>query len=97
MIYAKWKLDFTDDPQYGVGPDTLVAERGDSIEGAFFVGDAQDWIYGYLNEGFNMEGLEQWNITEVTQEDILAAALQLNPDCYVNDHGRIASPLPEPA
>jgi hypothetical protein len=93
MKYAKWKLDFTNDPHYGIGPDSIVADRGDTIEGAFFVGEPKDWIYGYLNDDFDFTGLEAWQVTEVTREDMLNQALLLNSECYVDEHGRIIAPM----
>ena len=92
MIYAKWKLDFSGDPNHGVGADPIVVGRGDSIEGAFFVGASNDWIYGYLNDGFDYTGLEAWQITEVTQVEILEKAQELNPECYIDDNGKVAAP-----
>lgn len=91
MIYAKWKLTWQGEPSEGYGPDSIVVGRGDSIEGAFFVGAPQDWIYGYLNDGFDYTGLEAWQITEVTQAEILAKGQELDPECYIDDNGRIAS------
>lgn len=96
MIYAKWKLDFTADPNHGVGADPIVVGRGDSIEGAFFVGASNDWIYGYLNDGFDFTDLDAWQITEVTQADTLAAAQLLNPECYIDDNGKVTAPVEQP-
>jgi hypothetical protein len=95
MIYAKWKLDFSSDPNYGIGPDPIVSERGDSISGAFFIGASNDWIYGYLNDDFDYSGLENWHITEVTQEEMLEKAQELNSECYIDENGKIAAPVEE--
>jgi hypothetical protein len=95
MKYAKWRLDFTADPRYGVGPDLIVVGRGDSIEGAFYEGDdnSHNFIYGYLNNGFDFTDLDAWQITEVTQAEILEKAQEHNPKCYIDDNGRIAAPI----
>jgi hypothetical protein len=95
VIYAKWKLDFSADPNHGVGPDPIVVERGDSIEGAFFVGASNNWIYGYLNDGFDYSDLEAWQVTETTQADMLEKAQALNPECYIGDDGKVTAPQPE--
>lgn len=97
MKYAKWKLTWQGEPSYGYGPDPIVVGRGDSIEGAFFEGDGDphNFIYGYLNDGFDFTGLEAWQITEVTQAEILEKAQELNPECYIDDNGKVAAPQPE--
>ena len=95
MIYAKWKLDFSANPNYGIGPDSIVVARGDSIEGAFYVGASNDWIYGYLNDDFDYADLEIWQITEVTQEEILEKAQELNPECYIGENNKILGPIEE--
>jgi hypothetical protein len=97
MIYAKWKLDFSADPRYGIGPDPIVVGRGDSIHGAFFEGDgnSHNFIYGYLNDGFDYSDLDAWQVTEVTQAEILEKAQALNPECYIGDDGKVTAPQPE--
>jgi hypothetical protein len=94
MKYAKWKLTWQGEPSSGYGPDPIIVERGDSVEGAFFEGDGDphNFIYGYLNDNFNFDGLEAWQITEITQAEILEKAQELNPKCYIEENGRIASP-----
>ena len=97
MIYGKWKLTWQGEPSEGYGPDPIVTGRGDSIEGALFEGDGDphNFIYGYLNDGFDYTGLEAWQITEVTQAEILQKAQEINPECYIDDNGRLAYPKRE--
>jgi hypothetical protein len=63
------------------------------MQGEFY-GDnnAQGFIYGYLNDDFDFTDLEAWQVTEVTQAEILEKAQELNPKCYIEENGRIASP-----
>lgn len=97
MKYAKWKLVWQGEPSEGFGFDEIVIERGDSIEGAFYEGDGDphNFIYGYLNDDFDLDGLEAWQITEVTQAEMLEKAQELDPECYIDDNGRIRSPEPD--
>ena len=96
MIYAKWKLIWQGEE--GFGPDSIVVGRGDSITGAFHEGDGDphNFIYGYLNDGFDFTDLEAWQITEVTQAEILQKAQERNPEWYIDDNGRITVPIDEP-
>jgi len=95
MIYAKWSLVWEGEPSYGFGPDGIVASRGDSIQGVFYgANDAHGFIYGYLNDGFDYTGLEAWQVTEVTQAEILEKAQELNPNCYIKDDGTVQFPEP---
>jgi hypothetical protein len=92
MIYAKWKLVWSGEPSEGHGPDQIVVSRGDSIEGAFFEGSStHNFIYGYLNDGFDFTDLEDWQVTVVSQAEILEKAQQQNPKCYMANNGKIAN------
>lgn len=93
MIYGKWKLVFENN--MGFGPYQGVKERGDTIEPIFFSepNAPHGWVYGYLNDDFDFTGLDAWQITEITAEEILEQSQVTNPSCYFDDNGRITDPL----
>lgn len=93
MIYGKHKLVWQGEPETGFGPDEIIRERGDSITGAFYESTPQGWIYCYLNDGFDFTGLEAWQVTEVTQAEILEKAQEHDPNAFVNPDGQIQFPL----
>jgi hypothetical protein len=90
-----WKLTWAGEPYYGYGPDQIVVGRGNSIKGAFYEGDGDphNFIYGYLSDSFDFTDLEAWQVTEVTQAEILEKAQEQNPKCYIDDNGEVASPF----
>lgn len=97
MKYAKWRLDFSADPNHGVGPETIVNARGDAIEGAFYEGDgdSRNFIYGYVNDDFDFDGLDIFEIAQVSEVETLEKAQQKNNACYIGENGKITAPTPE--
>lgn len=96
MIYAKWKILFDPQTDEGTDPGAVVTQRGDSITGVVMTqpNAPKNWIYGYLNDDFDFSGLDDWQITQVTREEMLEAAQQENPNCYLDENGRIAATGP---
>ena len=94
MIYARWKLIWDGEPPQGYGPQEIAKSRGDSVDTAFF-GEPhapKNYLYGYLNDGFDFSGLDAYEMSEITQIDMLEKAQELNPKCYIDDNGRITAP-----
>ena len=89
MRYATWKIDFSDDPNQGTGPEASVAVG--KIEGGFEKGPFE--IVGYVSDDAVITGLEKWEVTEITQEEALDYALALNAKAFLNENGHISSPI----
>lgn len=99
MKWAKYKHDFSDDPRYGIGlPDDLIASRGDYHYGACHIGDKtpQDWCIAQVNDDFNFEGLERWQMTELTVDEALELIQTAYPASFKTETGSIAIHEVEP-
>jgi hypothetical protein len=91
MRYATWQLYWQPDERYGSGPESEIGE----VEGIFFTGhDPYDTIVGYVYSNHDLIGLENWNVQEITGEQALALAQQLDGDASMDDEGRIVFPMP---
>lgn len=99
MKYAKWKLLWQGDPSEGFGAQSLVDGRGDSMTGIFFEGDGNphNFIYGYLNDDFDFDGLDTYEFTEVTQDEILAKAQQIDAHATLDAQGFVIFPRQQEA
>ena len=95
MRYATWQLFWQPNEHYGSGPESVIVERGGSAEGAFYTGDLHDPIVGYVHGDVLLDDLGQWNVVEITGEQALALAQEINPEASMNDEGRIVSPMPD--
>ena len=90
MRYLKWRLS---EGRWGTGPEETIADRGgwvDAGPGA----DPTHYLVGYLSESADLTGLETWDVTELTQSEALAYALELDDTATLMDDGRFTSALP---
>ena len=93
MIYLKWKL--SEDGVSGTGPEETSADRGGHAEAGWAV-DADGYRIGYLAESVDLNELETWDVTQVTEAEALAFCQALWSDAEVMDSGYISvSPPPE--
>jgi hypothetical protein len=90
MKYATWKLDFTN-ALYGIGPEDSIANQGGSAEASWVAGQAHQGgtILGYFI-GSPLD-LENFEFTEITSEDALAFAQQINATAFFENDGRISA------
>lgn len=93
MRYLTWRLNW-DDPNYGTGPEAEIAALGGRAEASGFV-DAGADILGYLVEPCDLDGLEPWQLVELTSAQALAFADALVPGCSFTDDGYIVPPIEE--
>lgn len=95
MNYATWKLNFAN-PDYGTGPENTIAELGGSAEGGFSLGSIElgAQIVGYVDAVLDTTGLSTWEFAYITQEQALTLALEVSPDAYLAQDGRIGFPMP---
>ena len=93
MNYASWILNFTD-PNYGTGPEAVIAERGGRAESGWANGQVESGatILGYVTGEFDITGLEPWGYTSLTAEESLTFAQTINPDAYFTEQGYITAP-----
>jgi hypothetical protein len=94
MNYATWKLNFTD-PVYGTGPEERIAAQGFQAEGAWANGQIESGgtILGYVQGEPVASALTPWDYTPVSQEQALEFALEINPEAYLLEDGRISAPI----
>jgi len=88
MIYLKWKLS---DGVWGTGPEETIADRGGHAEAGWAV-DAAGYRIGYLTQTANLDGLETWDVTEVTEAQALTFCQALYAAAEVLPDGTISSP-----
>jgi hypothetical protein len=96
MNYATWRLNFTD-PDYGTGPEELIAAQGFSAEGSWVNGQVENGgtILGYVTGEPDASVLTAWEYTSITQEQALEFAQAINPEAYLLEDGRITAPFDE--
>ena len=91
MIYLKWKL--SDDGTSGTGPEETIADRGGLAEASYAVDD-DGYRIGYLTQTANLDDLDTWDVTEVTEADALTFCQALYVEAEVLPGGRISGPPP---
>jgi hypothetical protein len=91
MKYATWKVYFPANSNEGYTPEPIIRERGGTAEGAV---ETSDLIVGYISNNADLTNLEQYEATEITQQEALDLAIQFNPACYMGDNGKINFPKP---
>ena len=89
MKYATWKIYFPTNSNEGYTPEPTIRERGGTAEGALANGDL---IIGYISDNADLTNLEQYEATEITEQQALNLAKQVNSDCYMDNEGRIKYP-----
>lgn len=93
MRYATWQLYWQPDERYGSGPESVIAERGGSADGAFLTGDVHDAIVGYVHGDVSLADLDDWNVVEITGAEALTLAQELNAEASMDADGRIIFPM----
>jgi len=89
MKYATWKIYFPTNSNEGYTPEPIIRERGGTAEGGLATNTL---IIGYVSDNADLTNLEQYEATEITQQQALNLAKEFNADCYLNDNGRINYP-----
>jgi hypothetical protein len=80
VIYLKWKLS---DGTSGTSPSVTFTERGGHITPSEYV-DETGYRVGYMTvEIDDLSGLEEWDVTEITEAEALAWAQQFHPDAFI--------------
>ena len=92
MNYLKWKL--SDDGTWGTGPEETIDARGGHAEASYAVDD-DGYRIGYLTQTANLDDLEVWDVTEVTEAEALTFCQALYGDAEVLPDGRISGPPPD--
>jgi hypothetical protein len=103
MKYYTWKLKWDVNPETGglEGTDPTGLINNDSVyaQPQFATGNLQDpstLTYVYLLQGeINLEELTDWSVTEITANEMLAAAQELEPEAVL-ESGLIKFPEREP-
>lgn len=96
MKYYTWKLDWA--TQEGIGPTEKINTENVRIEPHFTIGEPSNpnsITYGYLLEGLiNLDELSKWSVTEITVDEMLAAAKTLKDESYIENGFIIFPPMP---
>ena len=88
MKYATWTIKRPE----GSTPEPTIREAGGTASGGFMVD--VDTVLGYMSDDTTTTGLSDWNVTVKTQQEALALAQALNPECFLADDGTIQAPQP---
>ena len=89
MKYATWTIDRSD----GSTPEPTIREAGGTASGGMMLD--VDTVLGYMSDDATITGLSEWNVTVKTQQEALALAQAVNPECFLADDGTIQAPLPD--
>ena len=92
MHYLKWKL--SNDGVWGTGPEETIADRGGLADASWAVDD-DGYRLGYLTQTANLDDLDTWDVSEVTEAQALTFCQALWEDAEVLPDGRISGPVPE--
>lgn len=87
MKYATWTIK---QPE-GSTPEPTIRGLGKTASGALMLDS--DTVLGYLSDDVNIEELTEWNVTVKTQQEALALAQAVNPECFLADDDTIQAPL----
>ena len=97
MRYATWSVYFPEsDSKEGTTPESIIRERGGQADGAFIVNGFT--FLGYVSDNADLTGLENFNVTEITQEEALTLAQADNPAASFAPDGSFVVPtIPFPS
>lgn len=87
MKYATWTIK---QPE-GTTPEPTIREAGGWAEGGVMLD--QNTVLGYVSDDVTATGLEVWNFTVISQQEILTLAQTTNPECFIADNGTIKAPF----
>jgi len=89
MIYLKWKL--STDGVWGTGPEGEIDDRGGLADAGWAVDD-DGYRIGYLTQTADLNDLDTWDMTEVTEAEALTFCQQLDAEAEVAADGRMNNP-----
>ena len=89
MKYATWTIKRPE----GTTPEPTICEAGGTASGAMMLDT--NTVLGYMSDDATITGLGEWNVTVKTQQEALALAQGVNPECFLADDGTIQAPLPD--
>ena len=81
MRYLKWKLS---NGTFGTSPSATFTERGGHLSPSEYVDTETGYRVGYMTEEIDdLSGLEEWDVTEITEAEALVWAQQFHPDAFI--------------
>lgn len=89
MKYATWTIKRPE----GTTPEPTIREAGGTASGGMMLDT--DTVLGYMSDDATITGLSEWNVTVKTQQEALALAQAVNPECFLADDGTIKAPQPD--
>jgi hypothetical protein len=92
MRYIVWHLTWPT-PDYGSGPEQTAADNGAHLEASMWVNPDVEHgnILGYLTGDLDLALLADWDVTELSEADALAFAVNIDPGAYVMADGVIGT------
>jgi len=90
MKYATWTIKRPE----GSTPEPTIREANGTASGGMMLNN--DMVLGYMSDNATTTGLTEWNVTLKTQQEALALAQAVNPECFLADDGTIQAPRPDP-
>ena len=88
MRYLKWKLSAGTS---GTGPETELNSVYKITAGSYV--DSDGYRIGYSSD-IDVSGMDEWDVTEVTEAEALAFCQQFYADAEVKADGYISTPPP---
>jgi hypothetical protein len=92
MRYITWYLTWPT-AEYGYGPEQTAADNGAHLEASMWVNPDVEHgnILGYLTGDLNLALLADWDVTELSEAEALAFAVNLDAGAYVMADGIIGT------
>jgi hypothetical protein len=92
MRYLVWHLTWPTS-QYGYGPEQTAADNGAHLKASMWVNPDVEHgnILGYLIGDLDLALLADWDVTELSEADALAFAVNLDAGAYVMADGVIGT------
>lgn len=87
MRYVTWSIYFPDNSNEGSTPETIIRKRGYEADGLFYIADFT--ILGKISNDADISDLDNYNIKEISKEEVLSLALNKNNTAYIDDSGMI--------
>jgi hypothetical protein len=91
VIYLRWRLS---NGTSGTGPETAIADRGGKAEASSYV-DGDGYRVGYLTETADLNGLDDYDLTEITETEALTFCRGFYLAAEILNNGQISTPPPD--
>lgn len=87
MRFATWKVYFPENSNEGITPEAIIRSRGGSADGILYFNE--DTILGCISDNAQIDDLESYSFTEITESEALNIAISKNNTAFIGIDGTI--------